>query len=122
MIYAILMAVGAFAVGSVVFALVFRKVGYNARKRVAEAEIGSAEEEAKRIRADGEKLAERKTCDAFDFENVHIADVPLKKGVNKILFRLTQINDDTKYSLTFSRRISCGIHYTDMAAVDPKFF
>ena len=70
----------------------------------------------------GEKLAERKTCDAFDFENVHIADVPLKKGVNKILFRLTQINDDTKYSLTFSRRISCGTHYTDMAAVDPKFF
>ena len=70
----------------------------------------------------GEKLAERKTCDAFDFENVHLADVKLKKGTNTILFRLTQVNDDAKYSLTFSRRISCGIHYTDMAAIDPKAF
>jgi hypothetical protein len=70
----------------------------------------------------GEKCAERKSCDAFDFENVHLADVKLNKGVNKVLFRLTQVNDDAKYSLTFSRRISCGAHYTDMAAVDPKFF
>ena len=53
LIYAVLMAAGAFAVGAVVFAVIFRKVGYNARKRVAEAEIGSAEEEAKRIRNDG---------------------------------------------------------------------
>ncbi len=70
----------------------------------------------------GEKLAERKNCDAFDFENVHLADVKLSKGVNKVLLRLTQVNDDAKYSLTFSRRATCGIHYTDMAAVDPKFF
>ena len=58
LIYSILLAVGAFAVGSVVFAVVFRKVGYNARKRIAESEIGSAEEEAKRIRDDGAKQAE----------------------------------------------------------------
>ena len=69
-----------------------------------------------------EKCAERKCCDAFDFENIHLADIKLKKGVNKILLRLTQVNDDAKYSLTFSRKISCGAHYTDMAAVDPKFF
>ena len=70
----------------------------------------------------GELCAERKTCDAFDFENVHIANVKLNKGVNKVLLRLTQVNDDAKYSLTFSRRITCGSHFTDMAAVDPKFF
>ncbi len=70
----------------------------------------------------GEKCAERKSCDSFDFENVHLADVQLKKGVNKFLFRLTQVNDDAKYSLTFSRKISCGIHYTDLAAVNPQFF
>ena len=69
-----------------------------------------------------EKVAHKASCDAFDFENVHLADVPLKKGVNKVLLRLTQVNDDAKYSLTFSRRATCGIHYTDLAAVDPKFF
>ena len=58
LIYAILLAIGAFGVGSVTFAVIFRKIGYNARKRVAESEIGSAEEEAKRIRDDGAKQAE----------------------------------------------------------------
>ena len=58
LIYAILLALGAFAAGSVIFAVVFRKVGYNARKRIAESEIGSAEEEAKRIREDGAKQAD----------------------------------------------------------------
>ena len=58
LIYAILLAIGAFVVAGVISAVVFRKVGYNARKRVAEAEIGSAEEEAKRIREDGAKQAE----------------------------------------------------------------
>ena len=70
----------------------------------------------------GEKLAERKSCDAFDFENVHLADVKLNKGVNKVLLRLTQVNDDAKYSLTFTRRATCGIHYTDLSAVRPEHF
>jgi ribonuclease Y len=58
LIYAILLALGAFVVAGVLSALIFRKIGYNARKRIAEAEIGSAEEEAKRIRDDGAKQAE----------------------------------------------------------------
>jgi len=58
LIYAILMALAAFVVAGVLSAIIFRKVGYNARKRVAESEIGSAEEEAKRIRDDGAKQAE----------------------------------------------------------------
>ena len=58
LIYAILLAIGAFVVAGVLSAIIFRNVGYNARKRVAEAEIGSAEEEAKRIREDGAKQAE----------------------------------------------------------------
>ena len=70
----------------------------------------------------GEKLAERKSCDTFDFENVHLADVKLNKGVNKVLLRLTQVNDDAKYSLTFSRRATCGVHYTDLSAVRPEHF
>ena len=58
LIYAIVMAVAAFVVAGVGSALIFRKVGYNARKRVAESEIGSAEEAAKKIRSDAEKQAE----------------------------------------------------------------
>ena len=41
-----------------VAALIFYKVGYNARRKKAEADIGSAEEEVKRIKADGAKAAE----------------------------------------------------------------
>ena len=48
LIYAVLMAVGAFAIGSVTFAVIFRKLGYNARKRIAESEIGSAPRMEKR--------------------------------------------------------------------------
>lgn len=70
----------------------------------------------------GEKAAERTVCDAFDFENVHLEGVKLQKGVNKVLMRLTQVNDDAKYSLTFTRRATCGAHYTDLCAVDPKAF
>ena len=58
LIYAVLLAFGSFAVGAAIFAFIFRKLGYNARKRIAESEIGSAEEEAKRIREDGAKQAE----------------------------------------------------------------
>ena len=60
LIYAVLMAAGAFVVAGVGSAVIFRKVGYNARKRVAEAEIGSAEDEARRILSDAMKNAESK--------------------------------------------------------------
>ncbi len=41
-----------------VFGLIFHRVGYVSRKKKAEAAIGSAEEEAKRIREEGKKNAE----------------------------------------------------------------
>ena len=47
-----------FAVAFIIAALIFYYVGYNARKKKAEAEIGSAEEEVKRLRAEGAKQAE----------------------------------------------------------------
>ncbi|MBQ8344973.1 MAG: ribonuclease Y [Clostridia bacterium] len=52
--------IAAFAavVAAVISGVLFRQLGYNARKKKAEAEIGSAEEEAKRIREDGTKQAE----------------------------------------------------------------
>ncbi len=42
----------------IVFSLISRRAGYNARRKKAEREIGSAESEAKRIREDGAKQAE----------------------------------------------------------------
>jgi hypothetical protein len=70
----------------------------------------------------GEKIAHRDCCDTFDAENVHLDNIKLSKGENTVLLRLTQINEDAKYSLIFSKRITCGTHYTDMAAVRPENF
>lgn len=71
---------------------------------------------------DGEKIAERKGCDAWDAENVHLSGIRLHKGVNRILVRLTQVNDDTKFNLNITSGIACAEHYTDFASVHPKFF
>ena len=61
----IVIAVAAFAVSGVVFGAVLYRVGYNARKKKAEAQIGSAETEAKRIREEGVKLAENMKKEAL---------------------------------------------------------
>ena len=68
----------------------------------------------------GEKMAERKCCDTFDAENVHLEKVKLFEGENKILLRITRINEDAKYSMIFSMRNTCGEHYTDLAAARPE--
>ena len=50
---ALIAGVATFAVTSPVFGFIFYKVGYKNRQKTAESEIGSAEEEAKRIREEG---------------------------------------------------------------------
>ncbi len=55
---AILIAAGAATVSGGAFGLILYRVGYKNRQKKAEAEIGSAEEEAKRIRQTGIKDAE----------------------------------------------------------------
>lgn len=62
---AILIGVIAFLVGGAIFGVITFFVGVKYRKKVAEAEIGSAEEEAKRIIAEGEKEAARKKKEAL---------------------------------------------------------
>ena len=64
MIATIAAAASAVVIGTI-FACVFYRVGYNRRKSKAEAEIGSAEEEAKRIRSEGLKLAETSKKEAL---------------------------------------------------------
>ena len=63
--WAILAAAASMAVSAVVFGLIFYRVGYKRRQEKAEAEIGSAEEEAKRIREEGAKEAETRKKEAL---------------------------------------------------------
>ena len=58
-------AMAAAVVTGTVFGLVFYRVGYKRRQEKAEAEIGSAEEEAKRIREEGIKEAETRKKEAL---------------------------------------------------------
>ena len=70
----------------------------------------------------GEKIAERKTCDTWTAENVHVQGVKLKKGENRIVLRLTRVNADAKYNLIFSKGPTCATHYVCMGSVNPKMF
>ena len=70
----------------------------------------------------GEKIAERKGCDTWTAENVHVKDVKLKKGENRIVWRLTRVNADAKYNLIFSTGATCSTHYVCMGSVNPKRF
>lgn len=62
----------------------------------------------------GELLSRRDDCDTFTSENVHISGVHLKKGENRLVLRLTQINADSKWSLVFSKGATCAEHITDL--------
>ena len=70
----------------------------------------------------GELIARRDNCDTFDNENVHVQHIKLKKGINRILWRLTRANSDAKYSLIFSEKAKCSRNYVCFGAVKPEFF
>lgn len=55
---ALLLIVAAAAVSAVVCGMIFYRRGYNDRKTKAEAQIGSAEQEAERILEDAKKTAD----------------------------------------------------------------
>ena len=65
LMWAILSAGVTLALSAVIFGSIFYRVGYKRRKEKAEAEIGSAEEEAKRIREEGAKAAETQRKEAL---------------------------------------------------------
>ena len=70
---------------AIIAAIIFFKVGINYRKKVAEAEIGGAEEEAKRIVADAKKAAESKKREALveAKEEIHKNRVEYEKEVRE---------------------------------------
>ncbi len=70
----------------------------------------------------GELVARRDGCDTWNAENVHIQNIKLKKGINRILFRLTRVNADAKYNLIFSKEPTCSEHYVCFGSVLPEHF
>ena len=70
----------------------------------------------------GRLICERRECDTWDAENVHVAGVSLRKGVNSVVLRLTRVNADAKFSLIFSEGETCATHKVGYASVNPIFF
>ena len=70
----------------------------------------------------GEMITERKGCDTWTAENVHVQNVKLGAGENRIVLRLTRVNADAKYNLIFSKGPTCATHYVCMGSVNPEMF
>lgn len=70
----------------------------------------------------GEMIAERDYFDNFTAENVHIENVKLKKGENRLYIRLTKINSDTKFCTVISKGISMSEHIVDLGYKNPYKF
>ena len=59
----------------------------------------------------GRLIGERFDTTMWDGENAHFDKIHLKKGENRIVMRLTRQNADAKYSLIFSKGLTCSTHY-----------
>ena len=59
----------------------------------------------------GELIGEYHGTTTWDAENFHFENISLKKGENRIVLRLTRLNNDAKYSLIFSKGLTCATHY-----------
>ena len=70
----------------------------------------------------GELLAKREHCDTWTAENVHLDNVKLNAGVNKMMVRLTRVNADAKFNFTIAKGTTCAEHYVDNVSVRPEFF
>ncbi len=68
----------------------------------------------------GTLICERRNCDTWDAENVHVQNVPIQKGDNRVVLRLTRVNADAKYNLIFSEGATCATHIVHYASRNPK--
>ena len=75
-----------------------------------------------RLYLNDEIVAERDYCDTWTAENVHIGPLPLKKGENRLLMRMTKVNEDAKYNITFSKGITMTENIVDLASKNPHQF
>ena len=70
----------------------------------------------------GELICERRTCDTWNAENVHIQNVHIHAGLNTVVWRLTRVNGDAKYNLIFSEGPTCATHVTHYSSLNPACF
>ncbi len=70
----------------------------------------------------GSLICERRQCDTWDAENVHVQGVRLKAGVNTVVLRLTRVNADAKFNLIFSEGATCATHIVHYASQNPERF
>ncbi len=70
----------------------------------------------------GQLVCERRACDTWDAENVHVQNVAIRKGVNTVVLRLTRVNADAKFNLVFSEGATCATHIVHYASVNPSRF
>lgn len=63
--------------------------------------------------------AERKYCDNWTGENVHLEGLRLRRGENKIVLRVTRVNADAKMGIVFSKEPACSEHFIDFASKNP---
>ena len=70
----------------------------------------------------GEQISRRDCCDTWVSENVHVENVRLHKGVNRLLFRVTRVNRDAKFDLLFSYGATCAEQLVCLGSVNPACF
>lgn len=66
-----------------------------------------------------ELLAQKDGCDNWTAENVHLENVWLRKGENRLVIRMTRVNEDAKMNVTFSEGRTCATHRVGFISKNP---
>ena len=70
----------------------------------------------------GQLVAERARCDNWTAENVHMDQIKLKKGENRVVLRVTRMNADAKFNVTFTKGWTCATHVVGLKTKNPYQF
>jgi hypothetical protein len=75
-----------------------------------------------KIWLNGELIAQRDNFDNWTAENVHLENINLVKGENRLVIRMTRANSDTKMNVLFTKGLATGEHYVAFASKNPYKF
>lgn len=75
-----------------------------------------------KIWLNGELIAQRDNFDNWTAENVHLENINLVKGENRLVVRMTRANSDTKMNVLFTKGLATGEHYVAFASKNPYKF
>ena len=70
----------------------------------------------------GEEAGRMDWCEAYTKENRHLGPLKLNKGENRLVWRLTRVNADAKYSFVVARGPVCAENLVCFASINPRFF